>query len=286
MIPPARPPVPQPGRNAVASRLLPRLPFGRRWLGLKQGSRLLVFLVLVLNIAPPPQAHASGELLDSGRTYLQAQTLRWVDGERFAVGRWDGSITLFRRPAYPRESGPVLLQSLASGSGREVGKVDVLPSGDLLTSDSADRLSIWAPEGEGFRHSHDAVYDAAAGMLNSGCLVEDRGRLTYVSGHENGRVIFWPVNTRGPLRPLAPIDVRSPDPIRSPYPIKNVRGVVPWREGIVVTGAEDGDLCLVSVRIRTIFHRQRYNPAAQRGINGLALLGDLLLVSNCTVGTG
>ena len=286
MIPPARPPVPQPGRNAVAPRLLPRLPFGRRWLGLKQGSRLLVFLVLVLNITPPPQAHASGELLDSGRTYLQAQTLRWVDGERFAVGRWDGSITLFRRPAYPRESGPVLLQSLASGSGREVGKVDVLPSGDLLTSDSADRLSIWAPEGEGFRHSHDAVYDAAAGMLNSGCLVEDRGRLTYVSGHENGRVIFWPVNARGPLRPLAPIDVRSPDPIRSPYPIKNVRGVVPWREGIVVTGAEDGDLCLVSVRIRTIFHRQRYNPAAQRGINGLALLGDLLLVSNCTVGTG
>ncbi|MEI7940712.1 MAG: hypothetical protein WCK27_28890, partial [Verrucomicrobiota bacterium] len=253
---------------------------------MRQGSRLLLCLVLALNIAPAPHAQASGELLDSGRTFLQAQTLRWVDGERFAVGRWDGSLTLFRRPAYPRESGPVLLQSLASHSGREVGMVDVLPSGDLLTSDSADRLSIWVPQGEGFRRSYDAAYDATAGMLDSGCLVEDRGRQTYVSGHENGRIILWPFDARGPMRPLVTVDVRSPDPIRSPYPIKNVRGVVPWREGTVVTGAEDGDLCLVSVRSRTIFHRQRYNPTAQRGINGLALLGDLLLVSNCTVGTG
>ena len=132
--------------------------------------------------------------------------------------------------------------------------VDVLPSGNLLTSDSADRLSIWVPDGEGFRRSYDAAYDAAAGMLDSGCLVEDRGRVTYVSGHENGRVILWPVDAHGPLRPLAMVDVRSPAPIRSPYPIKNVRGVVPWREGIVVTGAEDGDICLVSVRSRTISH--------------------------------
>lgn len=45
--------------------------------------------------------------------------------------------------------------------------------------------------------------------------------------------------------PEGMIDIRSSDPIHSPYPLKNIRGVVHWRNGIVITGAEDGDLCLV-----------------------------------------
>jgi len=144
-----------------------------------------------------------------------------------------------------------------------------------------DRLSIWAPEGEGFRHSYDAAYDAAAGMLDSGCLVEDRGRLTYVSGHENGRVILWPVNFRGPMRPQATVDVRSPNPIRRPYPLKNVRGVVPWREGFVVTGAEDGDICLVSVRSRTISHSATNSTFTRRRGKASSGMGGSRTTGSC-----
>lgn len=61
---------------------------------------------------------------------------------------------------------------------------------------------------------------------------------------------------------------------------------MPWRDGIVITAAEDGDLCLVDVASMRVVHRQRYNPDAQPGLNGLALHGDLLLATNCTVGTG
>ena len=43
------------------------------------------------------------------------------------------------------------------------------------------------------------------------------------------------------------IDIRSPDPVPSPYRLWNIRAVVPRRDQIVVTGAEDGDLCLVGV---------------------------------------
>lgn len=247
---------------------------------------LAILLGLLLHAAVAARAGASGELLEAGHTYNQAQTLRWIDAERFAVGRWDGSLTLFRRPAWPRESGPVLLQALTSRSAREILNVDVLPSGELVASNDSESLSVWEPEGNGFRFSRNLPFDAAAGTFDSGSLVDVHRRTVYVSGHENGRLIRWRLDPRDGMTPDALLDVRSPDPIRSPYPIKNVRAVVPWRDGIVITAAEDGDLCLVDVASMRVVHRQRYNPDAQRGLNGLALLDNLLLATNCTVGTG
>jgi hypothetical protein len=55
-------------------------------------------------------------------------------------------------------------------------------------------------------------------------------------------------------------------------------------EPCVVTGSEDGDLCVVSVPDARIRSRTRYNPKAQRGINAVALQGSELLVANCSVG--
>ncbi len=246
---------------------------------------IALFLHFVLTIILSTRASGEGELMEAGHTYNQAQTIRWLDEQRFAVGRWDGSITIFRRPAFPRESGPVILQALTAPSFREIGKVDVLPSGELITSSSSDSISVWTPKGKEYRHAHEVDYDAQAGDFNSGSLVEDGGWATYVSGHANGYLIRWHIGRPGQLWPEAMLDVRSPDPIPSPYMIKNVRGVVPWRDGIVITAAEDGDLCLVDVRSMRVIHRQRYNPAAQRGLNGLAVFGDLLLATNCTVGT-
>ena len=253
---------------------------------MKRGFPLVLLLGLVLQALLTGDALGEGELLESGHTYNQAQTLRWIDGQRFAVGRWDGSLTIFRRPAYPRESGPVLVQALTSRSCREIGKVDVLPSGELVTSSARDSLSLWAERGKEFQHLLDLDFDAVAGDFNSGCVVEEKGREAYVSGHENGYLVRWRLGGPSRMTAEAVLDVRSPDPIRSPYPIKNVRAVVPWRDGIVITAAEDGDLCMVDVATMSVLLRQRYSPDAQRGLNGLAILGDLLLATNCTVGTG
>lgn len=78
--------------------------------------------------------------------------------------------------------------------------------------------------------------------------------------------------------------MRSPDPITSPYKLWNVRGIAVWKNGIVATGAEDGDICLLSVPDGKILTRIRFNPAAQRGINSLSIFKDYLIVANCSVG--
>jgi hypothetical protein len=57
-----------------------------------------------------------------------------------------------------------------------------------------------------------------------------------------------------------------------------------WRDGFVLTGGEDGDLCLVDVVDGRVLCRRRYNPAARRGINDVALLEDVALVGGCSVG--
>lgn len=242
---------------------------------------ILFFALFVMGA----RAVALGEMQEIGHTYNQAQTLQWIDSQRFAVGRWDGSITIFRRPLCPLETGPVIVQALVPPSSREIGMMTLLPSQWLVTSNASDSLALWKPGRNQFRLARIVKYDTSAGSFNSGCLTQSGDSVGYVSGHANGRIIRWRFNRGGRMTPEMTIDVRSPDPVPSPFPLKNVRGIVHWRNGIVITGAEDGDLCMVNMSTGQILHRQRYNPTAQRGINGLALLGDLLLVSNCTVGT-
>jgi len=226
-----------------------------------------------------------GGVQEVGQTYSQAQCLQWIDDQRFAVGRWDGSVTIFRRPASPGETGPVIVQALVPPASIEIGWVAVLPTNWLVTSNAVDSLALWRPSGNRFHLARVVKYDPAAGSFNSGCMMQPCGGEDYVSGHANGRIIRWRINKDGTLLPQQVIDIRSPEPVKCPFPLKNVRAVVPWKNQIVITGAEDGDICMVDMSSGKILHRQRYNPTASRGINGLALLGDFLLVSNCTVGT-
>jgi hypothetical protein len=56
------------------------------------------------------------------------------------------------------------------------------------------------------------------------------------------------------------------------------------QNGYVVSGSEDGDLCVIRIPDGEILSRTVYNPLAQRGINSIATLGQNLLVANCAVG--
>ena len=248
-------------------------------------TRTLFWIVFCLAIVASVPARAAGGLEALGRLYNQAQTLHWIDDDRFAVGRWDGTVTVFRRPATPVETGPVLVQAFNAPSQQGVEMVDALPTGQLITSNTSGSMAIWSRQGEDYCLTGIARYDPAFGMFNSGCSIRCLARSWYISGHANGRVIRWQILPWGRMVPVKSFDVRSADPIPSPYPIKNVRGIVHWRDGLVVTGDEDGDLCLLDVFSGRILTRTRYNPTAQRGINGLSIRGDLLLVTNCTVGT-
>jgi hypothetical protein len=53
----------------------------------------------------------------------------------------------------------------------------------------------------------------------------------------------------------------------------------------VVCGSDDGYVSIVKVPSGTVLLQTVFNPSAQRGINSVSVMGDKLLVSNCSVGS-
>ncbi|MCP3058695.1 hypothetical protein LXT21_07925 [Myxococcus sp. K38C18041901] len=274
-------------------------------------ARVLPRVALLLAVACQHSALAQ-EQLDSapktltqqvltpvGTTYPYTQQLQWLDSGRFIVGRLDGSMTLFRPPG-PTEWGPMLTDVLRTPANRGVEMMAVRDERTFVTSNDSTTLTLWrerdlavAEDAEpalldrlprAFRYQNFA-YDADVGTANSAVFVTHGNREYLVTGHENGFVLIWSVSRNGrQLAVLKKIDVRSPDPIPSPFQLWNVRDIVSWRDGVVITGSEDGDLVMLQLPQGTVLARKRYNPSAQRGINGLALLDDHLVAVACSVG--
>lgn len=247
--------------------------------------RSQILCIILLFCLVGTSSHADGELYQIHRTYSQTQTVEWIDNDHFAIGRWDGTMTLFSLPAHVNDTSPDIFQALISPSGQGIEMMMMLPTGELGVSNNDSTISLYRQANNSYHFAGFAPYNPDAGIFNSGCEVTVGSQTWFVSGHANGSVIRWKVE-EGEMIPDLLIDIRSDDPIKSPYRIKNVRGIVYWYDGIIITGDEDGDLCMIDIVAGKIIQRTRYNPDAQRGINGLAILNDSLLVTNCVVGTG
>ncbi len=220
-----------------------------------------------------------------GVTYSMAQEVRWVDDDTFAIGRWDGTLTLFGPPV-PPASGPRIESAAVSPAWAGLEMITLLGDGAFATSNDAASIALWQLAATGLARSGGVLrYDPAVGVANSGTVVAHGGREVLVTGHSSGTLLVWRP-TDGPDRYVLErqVDVRSPDPVPSPYRLWNVRAVNAWRDALVLTGSEDGDLCLVDVHGGQLVRRVRFNPRARRGINDVALLGDLALVGSCSVG--
>lgn len=218
-------------------------------------------------------------LTPSHTEYTRVQTGDWLDDSRFVVGRWDGTLSVFRRPREGEHS-PVVLAARVTTEGDGV-EMAISPAHDfVLFSDTPQQLALWSLEESSVERF---AYDPRYGISNAAISVVIGGDRAIVTGHSEGYVLIWSYDGKK-LDLRHEVDARSPDPIQSPYPIKNIRGLAHWRDSLVVAGSEDGDLSVIDVREGLIKSRQRYNPAAQRGINNLSLSGDFLLVANCSVG--
>lgn len=138
------------------------------------------------------------------------------------------------------------------------------------------------------RRAATLAYDPALGVANSADSLRVGTKLYLVAGHANGYVTIWSKQPTGvDFDLVATADVRSPNPT-NPWGLHNVRGVAVFhctdQAGYVVTGSEDGNLCVVRVPDGAILSTTVYNPQAQRGINSVSTLGQDLLVANCSVG--
>ena len=130
-----------------------------------------------------------------------------------------------------------------------------------------------------------ANYDPKFGVANSAAVLRAQGKAWLITGHAQGCLLLWEIDGCD-ITFNKDVSIRSSKPIPSKYPLWNVRSVVRYKDGLVVTGSEDGDICIVEVPRVQYLARTRYSPTAQRGINNLSLAGDYLLLANAPLGAG
>jgi hypothetical protein len=218
--------------------------------------------------------------------YAMAQAASWLDPRHLAVGRWDGAMTVFAVPE-PQAESLALVGIAATPARQPIEMIVPISATRLVTSNDDGSLADWRfAATTGLRLAGTAVHDRRYGTANSAVVVARGERTWLATGHANGWVLVWDVAPRPP-RLVRAVDVRSPDPVKRPggEMLRNVRGLVVSADDFVVAGAEDGDLSVMTIPEARVVNRVRFNPAAQLGINALALVDDLLLVGNCAKGT-
>lgn len=238
-----------------------------------------------------PTAAAALPLQAAGTTYTMAQEAVFIDDKHYAVGRWDGTLSLFAFTDSPTQ-GPVIAKAVNSPA--EEGVQMIVPLGAstaFASSNDEQSMIVWASatgDWADLAISATLVFDGSLGVANSGATVDVGGAQYLVVGHSNGYVSIW--RQGGSLANwtcTSVTDVRAAKPV-NPWGLHNVRGVANVElgdgQGYVVTGSEDGNLTVVRVSDGAILSTTVYNPTAQRGINSLAVAGSVLLVANCAVG--
>lgn len=253
-------------------------------------SRRLLMAQGVNFLAPGALLPSQLPITTDGVTYSMAQEAAWIDLQHFAVGRWDGSMSIF---AFNQSQtvGPLITTAVSSPSSEGVQMLTWLAPGVFASSNDDGSMIVWTSPSDnwqGLRQLDVLQYSNTFGAANSGDSFTIGSTLYLIVGHANGYVTIWLGNTDGTgLTFVTGVDVRSAHPT-NPWNLYNVRGVASifWTgtTGYVVTGSEDGDLCVIEVPSGSIMSRTVYNPNAQRGINSIATLGQNLLVANCSVG--
>ena len=210
--------------------------------------------------------------------YTRVQSATWLSDTQIAVGRWDGSLSVFNI----EKNGFAMVAAQVSSDGSVISMVASLGGGKLIYGDSATQLAIWEPA---TAESPQLVqYNTTYGDVNSAVVLPaEQGAQIVVTGHAKGYVLIWDYDGLT-LRKKMAVDVRSEDPVQSPWPAQNVYGLAYWKGPFVIAGADDGDLTIINVLSGKVTLRQRYNPDAQRGINNISVVDDYLLLANCSVG--
>jgi WD40 repeat protein len=216
-----------------------------------------------------------------------AQEVRWLDERKFAIGRWDGTLTTFHLPSTPN-TGPTITSAAVSPAFSGVEMIANVTPDFFVSSIDGNSLGIWEKntihQCTGIPFSR-APFDEKAGVANSGTMISDGAERFLVTGHAEGFILIWEVGSGTPqLRLVRILDMRSPSPIASPYRLWNIREIAQAGNGLAISGSEDGDLCAISIPDGVVQSRIRYNATAQRGVNDLSVLDDYLIVANCSVG--
>src|SRR6266700_2216738 len=185
-----------------------------------RGSMAAIAILLSVTAA---DARGAQSIQPAGTTVAFAQTMSWLDKTHFVVGRWDGTISIFRIPN-PNEFGPVVTQAMALPSGHGVEMVAAVDQATIASSDTHDAIILWRRKatpigdpGKGFEVSERLPYDPSYGTANSGLALTVSGKQYLISGHESGYVIFWTKMADGTFKLAKAVDAKSTSAPANPW---------------------------------------------------------------------
>jgi len=218
-----------------------------------------------------------------GTTYEMAQEVRWLDGENFAVGRWDGSMSIFK--FQNGTSGPLITKAVNDPLSFGVHMLTALSNAAFVSSVGPSSIGLWSGK-EGWaklKWLGACKFDPALGSATSGAALGN----SLVVGHANGFLSIWEyVPATANLFFKRSVNVQNPNPV-NPWNDHMIEDVVVVDAGaaVVAAGSEDGYVTMMNVPSGGILSQTVFNPKAQRGINALAVEQAALLVANCCVGS-
>lgn len=241
-------------------------------------------------LAERGQTLATLPLTQHGTTYNLAQKAEWIDSAHFAVGRWDGTMSIFEFETAPWV-GPTVTAAVNTPSSQGVQMITLLPQQTLATSNDDSSLLLWRArdaDWSDLRMIAKIDYDPALGVATSGAWFDTAPRSTLVVGHSSGYITLWSYHpVLRTLRLLRAVDLRNPvpvNPFNSHYMYGMTTLIQSGPKATVIAGSDDGYLSVVRVPSGTVLSQTVFNPSAQRGINSVAARGDKLLAANCSVG--
>lgn len=222
--------------------------------------------------------------------YTMAQAACWLDDSHFIVGRWDGTATLFDTSP-PGNKAPTLDYALSPPAHGGVQMLCLAGPGWFWSSNDDQSLAIWnSPSGnwDDLSLAGTPTYPAQYGVANCGVACGTASGAWLVTGHESGYLLIWECSSMSAPQLQQAVDLTNTTNPTNPWGLQNIRGAALWAMAVgnafVVTGSENGDICIVDVPGGNVISRTCYNPSAQRGINTISMHDDWLLVGNCAVG--
>ena len=141
-----------------------------------------------------------------GTTFTMAQEATALDDEHFAVGRWDGSLEIYRF-AVDFDRGPLIRKAVNCPGQEGVQMILPIDRKSFLSSDDESSMALWVSEIPGdwttLNSRRLLGYDSAWGVVNSAALATVRGSARWVvAGHAAGFISISAPRRRG-LEPHA-----------------------------------------------------------------------------------